>query len=570
MSFETFSSKINFQVRAKYDKNVQQDLEAQLAIGKELTQKQKLDESSESEDEEMNLLLKDASNPWISGKTEDKNELDQLYTGYKKFWKEKNENKKKLEEFRALDPRKSDQDEENQENGEKVKDSAESGEDSRGKLGNFQDLTENSDEIEVEAPENTSEDEVPAKKLKKLKKQEAKSKKQKKSLKKSVKKEKSNDSDEEDPNSFLNDIFDKAEEKLKKNVEQKYKKLKKDSTESDKKTKSKKEGKKEAGNPRDPNYLGFKKRTTLNDVDSGLLEGGTNDEAQEMADAEAEGILKEINESKKKVKDINPDSFLTVKSKHLITAIPKTEEANEMFQDEDDVAEMNKMSLAEAFEDDDIIQDFIQEKQEVEKKEDPVDLLPGWGRWAGHDLKIREPKRKRKIQENKKEQIILTEDLSSEFKKHQVSDLPFPFKSVKDFEASIRAPVGREFVPETAHAVLTMPEVVTKMGTIIEPMTEDVLVGQSNSFTFKGVKNIKKDKKSVIGRLLSKSSGKSGKKSGESSENSRKPGKFPKNPKKFNKKSNFKENSGNSGKIQKQSNKFMKTGKSNLNVKKIS
>lgn len=54
--------------------------------------------------------------------------------------------------------------------------------------------------------------------------------------------------------------------------------------------------------------------------------------------------------------------------------------------------------------------------------------------------------------------------------------MPYPFKSVKDFEASVRAPVGRLFVPEGAHKKLIAPATVTKIGTVIEPITEDELL----------------------------------------------------------------------------------------------
>ena len=68
----------------------------------------------------------------------------------------------------------------------------------------------------------------------------------------------------------------------------------------------------------------------------------------------------------------------------------------------------------------------------------------------------------------------------------QVSELPFPFSSVKDFEASIRSPVGRTYVPENIHRKLTAPQVVTKMGTIIEPMDEDILLKKKNLILKKG------------------------------------------------------------------------------------
>jgi U3 small nucleolar RNA-associated protein 14 len=47
---------------------------------------------------------------------------------------------------------------------------------------------------------------------------------------------------------------------------------------------------------------------------------------------------------------------------------------------------------------------------------------------------------------------------------------------VKDFEASIRGPIGNTWIPETAHHALIKPPVVTKLGTIIKPMDEDILV----------------------------------------------------------------------------------------------
>jgi U3 small nucleolar RNA-associated protein 14 len=56
--------------------------------------------------------------------------------------------------------------------------------------------------------------------------------------------------------------------------------------------------------------------------------------------------------------------------------------------------------------------------------------------------------------------------------------LPFPFTSVKDFEASIRAPIGNTWIPQTAHRKLIKPSVVTKLGTVIEPMDEDMLVNK--------------------------------------------------------------------------------------------
>lgn len=70
---------------------------------------------------------------------------------------------------------------------------------------------------------------------------------------------------------------------------------------------------------------------------------------------------------------------------------------------------------------------------------------------------------------------MIIEEKCPKIKKHLVSELPFPFTSVQDYEASIRAPIGRDFVPEKTFSKFVQPAVKTKMGKIIEPMSEEVL-----------------------------------------------------------------------------------------------
>jgi len=71
-----------------------------------------------------------------------------------------------------------------------------------------------------------------------------------------------------------------------------------------------------------------------------------------------------------------------------------------------------------------------------------------------------------------------------------VSDLPYPFTSVKEFEASIRAPIGRTWVPEAAHRQLSAPRLVTHAGQKIEPMTEEALL-QTDSLLVKKNRRVK-------------------------------------------------------------------------------
>ena len=55
----------------------------------------------------------------------------------------------------------------------------------------------------------------------------------------------------------------------------------------------------------------------------------------------------------------------------------------------------------------------------------------------------------------------------------QVNELPFPYGHVKQFEQSIRAPVGKTWNPETAYKQLIKPKVVTRLGKVINPLDKD-------------------------------------------------------------------------------------------------
>lgn len=88
-------------------------------------------------------------------------------------------------------------------------------------------------------------------------------------------------------------------------------------------------------------------------------------------------------------------------------------------------------------------------------------------------LKLAAPEKRR---DENKDNLYLNESASKQARQHMVSSIPFPFRSLADYEASIRAPVGRNFVPETAFRMLTRPAVITRKGQVIEPMTESELV----------------------------------------------------------------------------------------------
>ena len=409
---------------------MKQDLEAQLALSRELTQKNQQSESSDSEDEEA-IAVVNGENPWL-GTKEAGDPLDEVFSGYKKFWEQHNATQKQLK---------------------RVKRSSE------------KPVSE-----EIEKPATSEESEIEEAEEEDLAEEENSD-------------EGPSDSEDENPSKFINDFFDEAEEKMSSKMDTKLSELKPMLLEKEKK--KKKFNKKRGANVRDANYLGFEKRARLGDIDVALNEG--EDDEVETAHIASKYLLKEIKQKKEEKKtfmkgseDINPEFFLSVKSKHLITALPKSQEFDDI-DDEVDVNKLskaNKLSLAEAFENDDIVNDFEQEVENEHKKQFGIEeaALPGWGSWGGQGVKSR-PKFMKKVPDvKKKDRIIISSAVNEKLQKHLISSVPFPFKSVQDFEASMRLPIGRDFIPETAHRKLTLPPVVTKAGTIIEPMSEDILV----------------------------------------------------------------------------------------------
>ncbi|XP_045025807.1 LOW QUALITY PROTEIN: U3 small nucleolar RNA-associated protein 14 homolog A-like [Daphnia magna] len=182
--------------------------------------------------------------------------------------------------------------------------------------------------------------------------------------------------------------------------------------------------------------------------------------------------------------DIDPLKFISMPDTVIInSSVPVTEEGNE--EDED---EQRRMTLAEAFADDDVIEQFKEEKKQVISASTHKDIdltLPGWGEWGGSGLKLSRRKKRQfiikappapKRRDDNQGNLIINQDKNTNMRRQQVNDLPFPFRSAASFEYKIRAPVTSTFIPETAVRKLAAPKVLTKIGTIIAPMTDDVLI----------------------------------------------------------------------------------------------
>lgn len=188
--------------------------------------------------------------------------------------------------------------------------------------------------------------------------------------------------------------------------------------------------------------------------------------------------------------NIDPNRFIIVKPKYLNSGLSKDENEADLLDDDEQV--VPRVNIEEVFEEDDVVASFRQEKEEEANKDKPEDIdlsLPGWGSWGGKGVKAPKRKKNRMIfkaapkmprRDENKGDVIIKEFRDPKLAVHKVKEIPFPFNSVRDYEASIRAPLGNTFIPGKAHKKLIRPSVITKVGAIIEPMDEEELLVKKN------------------------------------------------------------------------------------------
>lgn len=197
---------------------------------------------------------------------------------------------------------------------------------------------------------------------------------------------------------------------------------------------------------------------------------------------------------------IDPNKFVTIETKDLRSGTPDL-----MTGDSGDDEDEQRMTIAEAFEDDDVVAEFSKEKKEIVEKEKPKDIdltLPGWGSWGGTGVKPSKRKRKRFIikappgnerKDKQMEHVIISEQKNTSIHKHKVNEVPFPFANSEQFENTVRAPIGRTWNTETSFNNLTAPSVVTAAGAIIDPIDAEETF--KNKTEKKNVRNKKFNKK---------------------------------------------------------------------------
>ena len=155
--------------------------------------------------------------------------------------------------------------------------------------------------------------------------------------------------------------------------------------------------------------------------------------------------------------------------------------------------------IENAFADDEILQNLIEEKESaIEKEAKPVDAnqaLPGWNEWGGiasedsslnrkQTARLARMEAKRKIELNALRQkrrdltlehVYINEDEDARIDpKYIAKRPPYPFATQEQYEESVRLPLGKEWNTAMTVDQLTKPPVQTKKGKIIEPLDSGV------------------------------------------------------------------------------------------------
>jgi len=139
--------------------------------------------------------------------------------------------------------------------------------------------------------------------------------------------------------------------------------------------------------------------------------------------------------------------------------------------------------VAQAFAGDNVVQAFEEAKRKEIEADAPktVDTtLPGWGSWVGTGMAPRAPNPKffkhipgiapSQRTDAGKKHVIVSERRDKKAAKYLVKELPHPYTSHAQFDKRMAQPVGKEWNTVGAFQRGTLPKVVKKMGTVIDPL----------------------------------------------------------------------------------------------------
>ncbi|XP_073966514.1 U3 small nucleolar RNA-associated protein 14 homolog A [Choristoneura fumiferana] len=500
-------------VRAKYDKETRQELAEQLAVSRGLTKKTNNNDSSDEDDDvDENIpdmtLAQDPMNPWMLQRSDKSNVDAEFDFGYKKYVQGKIN--KKNDTDSDLDD-----DDLQQKSGQNPSESLEMLvlKQSVNKFAENNDIDDQGTKVLNKPAVNNpnckkiskDEKELNGSKATKRKSESNKEPTKEAVKSKTAKKAVATSNWTVEPVNVLEvkanlkqdveQAFDAFKGTVSSKVAKKLNKLKKDIQNLENITKSSREKTEDKQEERDNlEYLKLKQQKLKPVIDEELLESSsrTPTETQVKDNTVLDAANVTLNDTQESAhSNIDPNRFIVAKPKYLNSVVPEGENGHDLLDDDDEQV-VPKVNIEEVFEEDDVVDSFRQEKEDEINKDKPEDIdlsLPGWGSWGGKGVKAPKRRKNRFItkgapkmprRDENKGDVIIKEFKDPKLAVHKVTNVPFPFTSVKDYEASIRAPLGNTFVTEKAHQQLIKPSVITKAGAVIEAMDEDELLVKKN------------------------------------------------------------------------------------------
>ena len=191
--------------------------------------------------------------------------------------------------------------------------------------------------------------------------------------------------------------------------------------------------------------------------------------------------IKKINENTKKINENNDN-------KKKLGVKFDTEALQQMIDEEninEDINNFNQFLVENDENKREFLENENKEQLEEIKKNNP-EFMPGWGTWAGDDpaIQAKEFLRKKRYEEKikrLKEQanegktnrfVVVSNQIDHNFDdNYLVQELPHDIKNVEQFQNNHNTLIGREVNSLNLYKKLIQPNIVKKIGQIINPMT---------------------------------------------------------------------------------------------------
>lgn len=218
-------------------------------------------------------------------------------------------------------------------------------------------------------------------------------------------------------------------------------------------------------------------------ITTGFVNSGpeiTDTNTEEKSNKENNNIKINTRKKKKKDKDIlintNENQFIHEHLNH-----------GAFFNDRDEMILSQKSLVKEAFAGDNVMDEFILEKEQIQENDDDktIDLtLPGWGSWIGKDKKFTRNKVVKKVMGIKKSKrkdfnlkdVIINEKSIKKSLKFQCQKIPHNFSSKFEYESYLKTPLGKEWNSRSAHQKLITPLIIVKQGEVIHPLKKTIKI----------------------------------------------------------------------------------------------